>query len=78
MVVATEDNTDVEVHYVENGDVTLPDEHFTLNKHEVFTRDTYYVSGSPPIDFTGSRVLADKPVAVYSGGILSLYAPVSR
>ena len=77
MLVATEDNTDVEVHYAENGDVTLPDEYFTLNKYEVFTRSTYYVTDQPEIDFTGSRVLTDKPVAVYSGGQVYIHAPVS-
>ena len=46
---------------------------FTLNKYEVFTRDVYYVTGRPVIDFTGTRVLADKPVAVYSGAFSGAY-----
>ncbi len=80
MVVATEDNTGVQVRYVDNGDVTLPDEELTLNKHEVFTRDAYHHdSGSPEIDFTGTYISADKPVAVYSGhGTVYLSAPVSH
>ncbi len=77
MVVATEDDTSVEVHYAENGDVTLPDEQFTLSKHDVFTRDTFLVDGRPKLDFTGSRVLADKPVTVYAGGVVELFASVS-
>ncbi len=70
MVVATEDDTDVEVQYAYVGSDTLPNEHFTINKHEVFTRNTYFIDGQPRLDFTGSRVLADKPVAVFSGGMV--------
>ena len=66
MVVASEDNTEVDVYYTD--DVTLDDEQFTLNQHEVFTRDvSYIIIGSSLDDFTGSRVLANKPVGVYSG-----------
>lgn len=32
MVIATEDNTDVDVHYADNG-VTLEGEHITLQKY---------------------------------------------
>ena len=64
MVVATEDNTEVAVYYP--ADVTLPDEYFTLNLYEVFTMDTYDI-GRLSIDFTGTRVVASKPVSVYSG-----------
>lgn len=77
MVVATEDETTVSVHYV--GGVSLPNEHFTLNRHQVFTRDPYHIEDKPMLDFTGCRVVADKPVAVYAGGrVRELYATVSR
>ena len=74
--MATEDNSEVEVHYPDG--VPLQDEHFTFNKYEVFSRDAFYVSDRPEIDFTGTRVLATKPVSVYSGiGKANLYASVS-
>ena len=77
MVVATEDNTEVDVYYPQS--VPLEDEHFTLNLYEVFTMDTYEISGRPLIDLTGTRVVATKPVAVYSGvGRVELYAQVRR
>ena len=76
MIVATEDNTEVDVYYADN--VPLEDEHFTLNQFEVFTVDVHIISGRPQIDFTGTRVLATKPVGVYSGvGTAFIYAPVS-
>ena len=76
MIVATEDNTEVDVHYA--NEVTLEDEQFTLNQYEVFTKDLYYVDGQPEIDFTGARVVANKAVGVYSGpGIAYVYASVS-
>lgn len=78
MVIATEDNTGVDVYYTYNG-VTIPDEHITLQKYEVFTRDTYYMTSGDSIDFTGTQVLATKPVSVYSGdGWIKLAATVSR
>ena len=64
MVVATEDGTEVAVYYP--ADVTLTDEHFTLDLYEVFTMDTYDI-GRLIIDLTGTRVVASKPVSVYSG-----------
>lgn len=66
MVAATEDNTDVDVYYTDNG-VAIEDEHITLQKYEVFTRDCYHIDGKPEIDFTGTHVLATKPISVYSG-----------
>lgn len=77
MVVATEDNTDVDVYYADNG-IAVEDEHFTLQKFEVFTRDTRQMFMQPQIDFTGTRILATKPVSVYSGdGEVRIYATVS-
>lgn len=77
MIAATEDNTDVDVYYKYNG-VPIEDEHVTLQKYEVFTRDVYYIDGQPHIDFTGTRVLATKPVSVYSGnGRAYLHAEAS-
>ena len=78
MIVATESNTDVSVYYP--ADVELVDEYFSLDLHEVFTMDTYEISGRPLIDFTGTRVLATKAVAVYSGvgEVQGLYAPVRQ
>ncbi len=74
MVVATEDNTDVQVMYAHD----TVEEYFTLDKYEVFTRDTYHVSGRPVTDFTGTQVLSSKPVAVFSGvAVAKLHAPVS-
>ena len=67
MVVATEDNTLVDIHY---SNVTVPDEQVTLNQYEVFTRN---IDG----DFTGTRVVADKAISVYSGALDELYADVS-
>lgn len=62
---------------MDNG-VTLEDEHITLHKYEVFTRDCYHLDEKPEIDFTGTNVLATKPVSVYSGqGQSSFYAEVS-
>ena len=76
VIVASENNTEVDVLYAD--DISLEDEHFVLNQMEVFTRDVYYLEGRPEIDFTGTRVLASKPVSVYSGnGRAYLYAPVS-
>lgn len=66
MIVATEDNTDVDVFYTNNG-VAIEDEHITLQKYEVFTKDSYYLDGKPKLDYSGTRILATKPVAVYSG-----------
>ena len=68
MVVATEDNTTVDVHY---SNVPLPNENFTLNQYEVFT-------GLIEGDFTGTRVVSNKPVSVYSGGDVIFHAPVNN
>ena len=78
MIVATESNTDVDVYY--RPGVELEDEHFSLDPHEVFTMDTYEISGRPLIDLTGTRVVATKPVAVYSGVAWTrgLYASVRQ
>lgn len=75
MVVASEDNTDIDVFYMDNG-VTIEDEHITLQKYEVFTRDCYFLAGRPEIDFTGTHVLATKPVSVFSG-LSEAYVPLS-
>ena len=63
--MATEDDTLVDVYYP--SDATLTDQQFVLNLYEVYTMDTYELPGKPVIDLTGTRVLANKPVAVYSG-----------
>lgn len=77
MVVAAEDDTYVDVYYTDNG-VTIEDEHVTLQKYEVFTRDAHYMTEGYLIDFTGTRVMATKPVAVYSGdGFVQIRASVS-
>ena len=68
MVVATEDNTTVDVYY---SGLPLPDEQFILHKFQVFTKT------SEDDDFTGARVVADKPVSVYSGSYSHLYWGVS-
>ena len=65
MIVATEDNTVVDVHY--RSSASLADEQFTLNQYQVYTKDLYEVTGKPKTDLTGTRVVANKPVAVYSG-----------
>lgn len=78
MVIATEDNTEVGVYYTDNG-IAIEDEHITLQQYEVFTRDAYHMEGRPQADFTGTRILATKPVSVYSGnGVAYLLADVSR
>lgn len=77
MIVATEDNTDIHVLYTDNG-VAIEDEHTILQKYDVFTVDSFYMDGRPHIDFTGSRILANKPVSVYSGnGLALLYVEVN-
>jgi len=74
--VATEDNTEIDVHYADG--IHLEDEHITLNKYEIFHKDSNFVEGNQKIDFTGSRVLATKPVSVYAGnGKVYLYVQVS-
>ena len=74
--MATEDNTEIDVHYADG--IHLEDEHFTLNKYQIFHKDSNRVEGNREIDFTGSRVLATKPVSVYAGnGRVYLYVEVS-
>ena len=67
MVAATDNNTQVEVHY---NTIALPDEQFTLDEYEVFTTS---ITG----DFTGTSVVADKPISVYSSIHGEVYAAVS-
>lgn len=77
MVVAAEDNTAINVYYTDNS-TGRGTEQITLQKYEIFTRDCYYVEGRPHVDFTGTHVVATKPVSVYSGnGASYLYAQVS-
>jgi|GEM_PF-5652997 len=63
VVVATEDDTTIELFYsTDVGNTDLSSETITLNKHQSYlvqTRD--FISG---LDLTGSRVESDKPVAV--------------
>lgn len=76
MIVATENNTGVDVYYTDNG-IAIEDEHITLQRYEVFTRNSYYLDGRPVIDFTGTRVLSNRPVSVYSGiGSANVYPEV--
>jgi hypothetical protein len=76
MVVASDDNTEVHVSYPSG--VSLSDEYFTLQRNQIFTKDLYYQSGKPKIDWTGARVLSTKPVGVYGGpGRAYSYASVS-
>ena len=56
-MVATENNTVVEVTYHGLG---IPKEEIALNQYEVFTKII-------EDDLTGTRVVADKPVAVCCG-----------
>ena len=65
MIVATEDNTVVDVYYPSGASLT--DEQVTLNQYQVYTKDLYEATGKPKTDLTGTRVVANKPVAVYSG-----------
>lgn len=77
MIVASEDNTVVDVYYSDNG-VIIEDEYITLHNYDVFTKDAYYMTGGRDIDFTGTRVMSTKPVSVYCGeGWTKIYAPVS-
>lgn len=65
------------MYYTENG-VTIDDEHITLHEYQVFARDAYYMEGKPELDFTGTRIVATKPVSVYSGnGAAIVYAVVT-
>lgn len=78
MIVATDHYTNVDVYYAHNG-VTIEDEHLTLQKYEVFTRDTSLLDGDTAIDFTGTHVVATKPISVYSGnGRAYLHPEVSN
>ena len=63
LVVATEDNTQVDVYY----STTDPDIRVTLNKYQVYTETIFD-------DLTGTRIVANKPVSVYCGGGANLYA----
>ena len=78
MVVATEDDTEVAVFHKDSYGYESP-QIFIIHKHEVFTKDAYREGSSHyAADYTGSRVLANKPVKVYSGhGAVSFYATVS-
>ena len=57
LVVATEDNTQVDVYY----STTDPDQRVTLNQFQVYTETIND-------DLTGTRIVASKPVSVYCGG----------
>ena len=59
MVVATENNTYVEVYRKSGANFTL-DMSETLQRHQVYTRDS-------TSDLTGAYVISSKPVSVYSG-----------
>ena len=72
-IVAAEGDTEVDVIYA--AGLGLDDEHITLNAWATFTRDTFYDVDVDYLDFTGTRILASKPVAVYSGGHMNLEAP---
>ncbi len=77
MIVATDDDTEVDVYYTDDI-VEVEDEHVMLNKHEIFTKDAWWITEQPELDFTGTRVMANKPITVYSGnGQAFLHAPVS-
>ena len=63
LVVATEDNTQVDVYY----STTDPDLRVTLNRFQVYTKTI-------PDDLTGTRIVTTKPVSVYCGGGANLFA----
>ena len=67
MVAADQEDTNVLV-YKWNGNTHALAHNLTLRAHQVFTEDAYYHSGENGwVDFSGSFIRADKPVAVYSG-----------
>ena len=72
MVVATEDDTQIEVYHN-----NMLDANATISRHQVFTQDAYRLNNDYTQDYTGARVLANKPVKVYAGhGAVELYHTV--
>ena len=73
-IIATEDNTDIEViPKAETKQGNLPNVPFTitLNKGESYLIKAKYFLEGEEGDLTGSKITATKPIAVFSGNIRS-------